>query len=213
MMGGMGQPTGQTDEEIFKEWYIPEKEQEKYILTPTFKTIKGMPVKTKIPQLKKPEALGEKQLRLQRETLQQTMTKMKNLLGKVPSAPRGFGARITGAIERGKALAGYNKELLTYNNMKLATLGQITKVIGGETGSRLSDQDVNRMARAYPHEFMSGEERELQWNVFEDMVNDVAVAYGAKPVFERSQTFTINGKTYNIPPDEIEEFKKEMGIE
>ena len=120
--------------------------------------------------------------RLSRQTLGGTLTKMENLLKDIPSA-EGIQGRGIGFMQRGKALAGYNTKLQTYNDFKQAILGQVTKVIGGETGSRLSDQDVKRMMGAFPSEFSTTSERELKWKTFKQMVNDVAVTYGAKPMF------------------------------
>ena len=135
------------------------------------------------------ESPTKETMRLSRETLRGTLTKMEGLLKDIPSA-EGIKGRGIGFIQRGKALAGYNTKLQTYNDFKQAILGQVTKVIGGETGSRLSDQDVKRMSGAFPSEFSTTTERDLKWKTFKSMVNDIAVTYGSKPMFEEQSIQT-----------------------
>lgn len=144
------------------------------------------------------------------ENLLLTIGNMKGLLDKIPSA-EGFMGRAVGVIERGKALVGYNKELKIYTDYKKVILGQIVRTIGGETGSRISDQDVIRMQKALPSEFETTSERQMKWKLFGNITNEVSRNYGGSDIFdsegniikiETKQQFSIgttktkNGKIY-----------------
>ena len=161
-----------------------------------YQRIAGVPVRVPAPPGK--ESPTKETMRLSRQTLGQTITKMENLLNEIPSK-EGIEGRLSGIQQRTKAWAGYNPKLQVYNQFKQAVLGQVTKVIGGETGSRLSDQDVKRMAGAFPSEFSTTSERQLQWDTFKSMVNDIAVTYGAKPLFGTQTSDPLEGKTATNP--------------
>jgi hypothetical protein len=125
-----------------------------------------------------------KQRRLTRQSLSTSIGRLEELFKDIPSS-EGLAGRFVGLSEWVKGILGYNPNLTTYNDFKDVILGQIAITIGGETGSRLSDQDIGRMKKAFPNEWKTTSEREKKWSIFKQTANDIAVSYGAKPVFIR----------------------------
>ncbi len=128
---------------------------------------------------KSPEKIRERQENV--KTLSQTVQRMKLMIDEIPSG-EGITGKLKGAWESGKAMTGYSPQLKTYLDYKDVILGQIVKTIGGETGSRISDQDVKRMQKALPDPMDTTSERQNKWNLFFQIVDDVSGAYGATPI-------------------------------
>jgi len=118
-----------------------------------------------------------------REMLLKNMQRMKSLADQVPAGQPGIDRFIKGAQSQFKGMTQEMPQLNTYNRFKDIVLGSVVQTIGGETGSRLSDQDIKRMGGAFPNiPYDSEDQRNLGWSVFLDTVNDVASQYGAKTI-------------------------------
>lgn len=125
--------------------------------------------------------------RITRQGLASNINRLENLFSTIPSA-EGIQGRMIGLKEWAKGIAGYNPKLTTYNDFKKVIVGQLAITIGGESGSRLSDQDINRMINAFPDEWKTTSERKEKWRIFKDTANEIAIAYGAEPIFAETQT-------------------------
>ena len=118
-----------------------------------------------------------------REVLKGSIKRMKALADQVPAGKPGIDRLIKGASSQFKGFTQELPQLNTYNKTKDIVLGNVVKTIGGETGSRLSDQDIARMRGAFPNlPYDSDVQRNLDWSNFMDTINDVAKVYGAEPL-------------------------------
>lgn len=165
-------------------------------LQETGSIVKGSPVR----QLT--QAIGTKKKGL--TNLSSTVGKIKELLDTIPSA-EGVSGRITGYLEKGKSLLGYEPNLKLYQDYKKGILGQIVSTIGGESGSRISDQDVERMEKVLPDVTETTTERRNKWALFFKTVNDIALQYGTQELF--------NTQTGAISRPEISESEKQQPSE
>lgn len=149
------------------------------------------------------------------KSLSRTVNVMKEMLDKIPSG-EGIMGRITGYTEIAKGELGYSSNAKVYADYKEAILGQIVTTIGGETGSRISDQDANRMRNALPSLQSTTSERELKWKTFFKIANAVSESYGGNVLFpeveniekEKDQYGYILGQTFR---DENGRIHKYMG--
>jgi len=137
------------------------------------------------PELAKEKAFATQEAQTQkpREVLVGSIKRMKNLADQVPAGKPGIDRFIKGAQSQFQGLTQELPQLNTYNKFKDIVLGNVVKTIGGETGSRLSDQDIERMRGAFPNlPYDSDVQRNLGWATFVDTINDVARTYNAQPL-------------------------------
>ena len=122
--------------------------------------------------------------RKNKETVVRDLEVMQDLFNQVPEAGDGVAGRWEGFKMEVQAKGGYRPELETYNSFKMSMLGRIAGSIGGESGSRLSDQDAARMYGLFPAAWNTPRERLLKWAVFKRAVNSISASYGgANPMY------------------------------
>lgn len=146
-------------------------------------------------------------------------------LDKLPTGYMGILANVLNFVTRGDA----NPDLKTYNDSKPAIAVGLYRTLTGDT--RLSDDDAKK--RAMPLLWDSSEAKSVQKKKFENIKGMIkarkekirngqytSTADGEfvtplgslVPTGGGTQSFTVGGKTYNIPSDQVEAFKKDMGI-
>jgi hypothetical protein len=135
-----------------------------------------------------PESATEKSARISRQGLANDITLMQGLFNQIGAVQEGPMARVSGAYKDIAATIGINPELTTYNDFKNAILGRVVITIGGESGSRLSDQDVKRMQNLFPNEYNTGREATLKWVMLKNAINETAAAYGSSINFPLTQS-------------------------
>jgi hypothetical protein len=126
-----------------------------------------------------PESDTARSARISRTTLVRDLNIMQQLFSGVPTG-EGPGARVAGAWKALSAVTGSYPELKTYNDYKDGILGRLVITIGGESGSRLSDQDVKRMQALFPNEYSTIQEATIKWALLKNAVNETAQMYGSK---------------------------------
>lgn len=68
-----------------------------------------------------------------------------------------------------------------FEDLKKAIAGNVVRIIGGETGARLSDFDIQRVLGVNPDILGDTADRgRLGWATYSDMIDDALVSYGAK---------------------------------
>ncbi len=142
-----------------------------------------------------------------RETFGSTMGRLRNLFENIPSG-EGIEGRLIGVNEKLKGIMGYNPNLTSYSDLKKVVVGQVTQIIGGETGSRLSDQDITRMLGAFPEEMGTTSERATKWKFFEETVDDIVKAYGGEPIFGNQQQGSNLSPEIDLRQQAIEELRR-----
>jgi hypothetical protein len=203
------QPTDKDfKKQVFSQWQIPEKEQYRYNVEPKTQVVKGVPTQTFVPKLKSDT---EMRAALTRQKFSSTIGRLNDLFETIPSA-EGIKGRMSGFNEWVKGLVGSNPKLTTYKDFKNVVVGQVAQIIGGESGARLSDQDINRMMKAFPDEWSTTSERREKQKIFQETVDDIASGYGAEPLFagitqgqvDRITVVSPDGKVGTIPSSQLE---------
>ena len=95
--------------------------------------------------------------------LQQQLSKIKPVSG--PAARfKGAALNISGAV-------GADPVVSTFNNLRKSVLGQMAKIVSGESG-RLTDQDIARIEAAIPRITDTKEERALAFSLLEQILSE-----------------------------------------
>lgn len=127
----------------------------------------------------RPESDTARSARISRQGLQRDLNIMQNLFEGV-ATEEGPSARLSGVFKSVAAKIGTYKELRSYNDYKNGILGRLVITIGGESGSRLSDQDVKRMQALFPDEYNTVGEATIKWAMLKSAVNETAQYYGSQ---------------------------------
>ena len=114
---------------------------------------------------------------------------LKEALAKIPSHS-GIGARAAGVAGSAQAMAGYNTEVSTFSKLRKSVLGQLAKIVSGESG-RLTDQDIARIEAAIPTVYSTTDEREVAWGLMEEILNDQAYIFGDDSVRDESNSISV----------------------
>lgn len=168
--------------ELVKGKEVYYRDEKGKVIDVTGSTVTTLPPNSVVYALTKPPADIQKRGMLI-ANLSKSLSEMRSLIDQIP-AGEGLTGRFIGGIEQMKATIGYNPVLKTYDDWKQVILGQIATTIGGETGSRLSDQDVKRMLNALPSAWNTETERDMKWKEFYKTANSVATAYKSSPIFD-----------------------------
>jgi len=111
-------------------------------------------------------------------TLKTQLKKIKAVSGPVARL-KGAGLNISGAV-------GLDPNVSTFNNLRKSVLGQMAKIVSGESG-RLTDQDIARIEAAIPRITDTTEERELAFKLLEGILSE------QEAIFSPGSSFTSTG--------------------
>ena len=129
----------------------------------------------------------------QRKAIQSAKSVIKTLkqqLDKIPSTSgpmarvKGIGANIAGKV-------GLDETVSTYNNLRKSVLGQLAKIVSGESG-RLTDQDIARIEAAVPRTIDTTEERELAWSLLQTLLSEQELTFG----FNKTEFNSVSANDY-----------------
>jgi hypothetical protein len=179
---------------IFGQAGIPESEWKNYNIKPITRVVKGIPIQSLQPTLKTDTEMRAMRTR---ENFPKTINRLYSLLDTSPSK-EGVAGRLSGLKQWYKGVIGENPNLTTYKDAKDVVVGQVASIIGGESGARLSDQDIERMRKAFSSEFETTTERKTKRGFFIETVNDIAASYGADPIMTPDMGGSVGSKYVQV---------------
>ena len=127
-----------------------------------------------------------------REVLASNLSRMKSLFDQAPRPEPGLKNRMVGSIQN--IISKHSQKLPQidqYDDFKGALAGDVANVIGGETGARLSNFDIQRVLGAIPDIIGdTGDRGLLGWKNLYDTIDDIMVSYKAQPMKLSESSFS-----------------------
>ena len=116
------------------------------------------------------------------EILSGHLRRLKGLFDTVPRVNKGIGTRQVGIVRNMIQQAGqdrYGPQIDQFQDVKQAIAGTLVRVIGGESGARLSDFDIRRVLNAIPDIIGDTEDRGLiGWNNLFETIDEISAQHG-----------------------------------
>src|SRR3990167_3192135 len=170
------------------------------------------------PQLAAEIQTAKERARLvpERQVLASNLVRMKQLFDQAPRPEPGIIQRGIGYLQNIISQKGQTlPQIDQYEDFKKTFAGSLAKVIGGETGARLSDFDIERVVGSIPDIVGDTKDRGLLgWRNLFDTIDDVLESYGSKRqnyssiLFnpsEKGRSFALQGNLnfQDLPDEEL----------
>ncbi len=151
-------------------------------------------------QIERAERKPAAKIESQKRSIQSARTiigTLKDKLDKIP-AVSGPQARIRGGIAGILGAAGLRPDVSTFNNLRKSILGQMAKIVSGESG-RLTDQDIARIEAAIPRITDTKEEREIAFQDLDRILGESERIFGEPSRPSKSFKSVQEAEKANLP--------------
>lgn len=127
-----------------------------------------------------------------REVLGKNLVRMKALFDQAPRPEAGLVKRGIGSFQNMiRQQSQSMPQIDQYEDFKKSLAGDVANVVGGETGARLSDFDIQRVINAVPDIIGDTSDRGLLgWKNLFDTIDDIMTSYGAKTAGYSQEMFS-----------------------